>query len=108
MDQNNKIEQVLQAHEQYQQNTQELLRELRVPENLVQLYTTKLPNFAVLLPEEVSGMYQSIKKATILYFQSRGFSQRETARRLKGESVFVVNSILKKEGEKDVKSSKTE
>ena len=75
--------------------TQSSLRELRVPENLVQLNTTFIPNFDKLLPDDVTTLFRDIKELTIMYYNAHGFSQREISRRLGGLSTIAVSKTLK-------------
>ena len=93
--QNNRPEVVLQDYQKYRDNVQELLREARMPENLIQLQTMVLPEMSALLPEEVEQIFQDIKRLTVLYYHARGFSQREITRRLGGQSLYTVNKMIK-------------
>jgi len=91
---------ILQKLEEVHNSTQGALRELNVPENLIQLNTTFFPEFDKLLPAEVNQFYQDIKKLTIMYYDTNGFSQREISRRLKGESHVAVRKVVKSEQKK--------
>ncbi len=92
---NARAESILLKLREVHNSTQEALRDLRVPENVVQLETRFLPDFTKLLPEEVGIVYLEAKGAAIAYYHTHGFSQREISRRLKGESVLSVNKAIK-------------
>jgi hypothetical protein len=98
-DDNEKAELILQKLREVHKSTQEALRDLRVPENLVQLNTQFLPEMEKLLPDEVTDLYLRIKIEAVLYYTSHGFSQREISRRLKGESVLAINRLIRKYAE---------
>jgi hypothetical protein len=80
---------------EYINSVQQTLRELGVPEAILQQETMVLPEFDKLLPDDVERVFQRVKFLTITYFDEHGFSQREISRRLKGESVRAVNKFLK-------------
>ena len=92
---NQQAESILHDQMDYINKVQEALRELGIPEALVQENTVILPDFDKLLPEQVEAFYQQVKYLTINYFNDNGFSQREISRRLKGESHVAVRKILK-------------
>lgn len=88
-------ESIIESLREVHNSTQETLRDLRVPENVIQLNTAFIPEFDKLLPDDVTQLYQDIKKLSIMYFNAQKFSQREISRRLKGESFVAVHKILK-------------
>lgn len=94
-DDNARAESILLKLREVHNSTQEALRDLRVPENFVQLETRFLPDFTKLLPDEVAEVYLEVKKAVVSYYHAHDFSQREISRRLKGESVQAVNKLIK-------------
>ena len=91
---NASAESILLKLKEVHKGTQEALRDLRVPENLVQVATTFLPDFERLLPDEVTAFYREVKQPTVAYYHTHGFSQREISRRLKGESVYAVHNAI--------------
>ena len=92
---NKQAETILHDLIEYINNVQRVMRELGVPENIMQQETMLLPEFDTLLPDEVERIYQKVKFLTITYYDDHGFSQRETSRRLMGESHAAVNRKLK-------------
>lgn len=90
-----KLSQILEIFNQSWVNTKAALKELGLPENLVELHTAKLPDFNKLLPEEVLKIFHDLRSYVVLYFHNRGFAQREIARRLGGSSQRVVFEIIK-------------
>jgi hypothetical protein len=93
-------ESILHKLREVHNSTQEALRELRVPENLIQLNTAFYPEFDKLLPAEVTEIYGDIKKLSVLSLDAQGFSQREISRRLKGESHVAIRKVIKNDKSK--------
>lgn len=97
---NKRAESILHDQMEYINTVQKALRELNIPESVVQEQTMVLPDFTKLLPDQVEAVYQQVKFLTINYYDKHGFSQREISRRLKGESHVAVRKVLKNEKRK--------
>jgi hypothetical protein len=95
-----RINPVLQDFYAYHEKTQEVLRQLHFPENLIQVHTMRFPSWEHLLPEEAIKIYHDIRLLTILYLRARKFSQRDIAKSLQGSSVASVNKELRLERER--------
>ena len=79
----------------YINTVEQTLRELGVPENLIQQEVMFIPDFDKMLPDDVERVFQRVRFLTISYYNSHGFSQREISRRLGGTSLLSVNKYLK-------------
>lgn len=89
------IQSILHDLIEYINTVQKTLRQLGVPENLIQQETIVLPEYDKMLPDDVERVFQRIRFLTINYFYTHGFSQREISRRLGGTSVLTVNKYIK-------------
>jgi|WetSurSiteA1Bulk_404760.scaffolds.fasta_scaffold05680_2 hypothetical protein len=89
------IQSILHDLMEYINAVQNTLRQLEVPENLIQQETLLLPDFDKMLPDDVEVVFQRIRFLTINYYYTHGFSQREISRRLGGTSVLSVNKYIK-------------
>lgn len=104
---NNKVQEILNIYKQTLENTQNALKEADVPDNMIELYLSRLPDFNKLLPEDVVKIFQDFRKAFVIYLDKRGFSQREIARRMGGSSQIMVHQILQEERDKEVKEDES-
>jgi hypothetical protein len=89
------IQSILHDLIKYINAVQATLRQLGVPENLIQQETMVLPEYDKMLPDDVERIFQRVRFLTIDYFHTHAFSQREISRRLGGTSVLSVNKYLK-------------
>lgn|SRR3990167_3761782 len=90
---------VLTIFNEVKENTRKLLREMKIDEPTISLYTTTLlelgfPNFEDVPPRQMREFYRKIKEVTIVYFNNKGFTQRAITRELGGSSQRYVNNFL--------------
>jgi len=91
-----KSRKILQEYKKSVVNFREALRLAGMPETLILFNTLNLPDLSMMMPDDVVKFYQEVKTMIILYLDDLGFSRREIARRIGGDSMMVVNNILKK------------
>lgn len=90
---NEKQKEILMAFRTSITNYQEALRLTGLPEPLIELYVTNIPDFSKLLPDDVLGVYKDIRVMVILYLDALGFSQREIGRRIVSPATSVRDII---------------
>ena len=88
--------QILQEYKKSIINFREALRLAGMSETLILFNTLNLPDLSRMMPDDVVRFYQEVKTMIVLYLDDLGFSRREIARRIGGDSMMVVNTILKK------------
>ena len=93
---NQKTAEALKIFEKVYESTRQILDDAGIPANMIEVYTAKIPRFDRMFPEEVVEVFQSIKRATIVYLYQKGFSHREIARRLAGSSTPVIRAEIEK------------
>jgi len=91
-----KLKEILQEYKKSIKNFREALRLAGMPETLILFNTLNLPDLSRMMPDDVVKFYQEVKTMIILYLDDLGFSRREIARRIGGDSMMVVNNIIKK------------
>ena len=96
-----KVAPILQDFEEYHNNLGRLLKDIGIPQNLIEQYTMWYPKFSNLLPGEVIDFYLATKEQTIRYLLSKGYSQRKISRILGGTSPASVSRQIKEYDEKD-------
>ena len=92
-----KVKQILEVYKQTVENTKEALRIAQVPESLVIYYTINLPDFNMMIPDDIVKFYQDIRKLVILHLNKIGLSRGEIAKKIGKNQYLLIGEILKQE-----------
>lgn len=97
------VEPIIRDLEEYHNNIESVMKEMDIPQNLIEQFSMWYPRFSKLLPGEVVNFYQFTKRQTVEYLLSKGYSHRAIAREMGGESATTINRLIKEydEQEKD-------
>lgn len=90
------VDEILDKYVASTENYREAMRLASVPDALVEVNLTYLPNFKRMIPEDVVKFYHDLREKVILYFYELGFSRRSIGRIVAHDNYYTVVKTIKK------------